>query len=513
MVRILIVDDEKIERNGIKFLLKQMNLETEIFEAVNGLKALDVLKSEKIDILITDIKMPFMDGIELIQEVVKAQMNISIIIFSGYGEFEYARLAMKSGVSNYILKPVDPQEFFSTMEKVLMDIEDKRLGDEMKEKERNFVREHVLLSLITGAAGGKSGGEIQGLPGSADVDKYHYMMLVEFDRDFFGTKAVEFTKVVLDVLGLGYQYLNLNQQQCILLFEQDDIDRQEIANRIVRKIDNHYHEKCCIAVSEHFDGINEMGNIYEELEILMENRFYVLEDRIFLMNDVNEENDFEQLEDDKLMKKIRQDIKLKDMVGLRQHFEELCVKYKSKKNFSQVYVKFIFSNLLKDIYEALPSNLKGNLNEDIDHLYRASEFQTVIEILEKGISRMEENFSANPQMVHREIETVKQYIYANFDKELSVDMLAEQVYMAPSYLSHIFKKETGQNLSKFIKSLRMEKAKEMLEESHNKIVNISYAVGYPNVSYFCQSFREYFGVSPQKYRNQGEVNEEDSETL
>ena len=78
------------------------------------------------------------------------------------------------------------------------------------------------------------------------------------------------------------------------------------------------------------------------------------------------------------------------------------------------------------------------------------------------------------------------------------------VYMAPSYLSHIFKKETGQNLSKFIKAYRMERAKEMLETTHNKIVNISYAVGYPNVSYFCQSFREYFGVSPQKYRDQGE---------
>ena len=120
---------------------------------------------------------------------------------------------------------------------------------------------------------------------------------------------------------------------------------------------------------------------------------------------------------------------------------------------------------------------------------------------------LEEVFAVNPQMMHREIETVKEYIYMNYDKELSVDMLAEQVYLAPSYLSHIFKKETGQNLSKFIKSLRMEKAREMLTKSHLKIINISCAVGYPNVSYFCQSFREYFGVSPQKFRNQGDGNE------
>ena len=149
----------------------------------------------------------------------------------------------------------------------------------------------------------------------------------------------------------------------------------------------------------------------------------------------------------------------------------------------------------------LPETFGQNLNQEIDRLYRTNDFAEVAQILNEGIQHLEESFSVNPQMMHREIETVKQYIYANYDKELSVDMLAGQVYMAPSYLSHIFKKETGQNLSKFIKALRMEKAKEMLEESHNKIVNISYAVGYPNVSYFCQSFREYFGVSPQKYRD------------
>ena len=205
---------------------------------------------------------------------------------------------------------------------------------------------------------------------------------------------------------------------------------------------------------------------------------------------------------DTLMKQIRQDIKMKDMAGLRRHFEGLCEKYQSKKNFSQMYVKFIFSNLLKDVYEILPKEKSGGLNQDIDRLYRTNDFQEVTEIINEGIELLEQSFAINPQMEHREIETVKQYIYAHYGEELSVDMLADQVFLAPSYLSHIFKKETGQNLSKFIKALRMEKAKEMLEETHNKIVNISYAVGYPNVSYFCQSFREYYGVSPQKYRNQ-----------
>ena len=255
-----------------------------------------------------------------------------------------------------------------------------------------------------------------------------------------------------------------------------------------------------------------------------------------MADDEKHEEEDADIEDDILVRQIRQDIKVKDMVGLREHVGLLCDKYRGRKALSQMYVKFVFSNLMKDMYDVLPGKDRAGFNMVVDRLYRANDFSEVMDILQDGIRKLEEVFAVNPQMMHREIETVKEYIYANYDKELSVDMLAEQVYLAPSYLSHIFKKETGQNISKFrgkhyfifgiiagsyykiiafsvgnivrkIKSLRMEKAKEMLMESHLKIINISYAVGYPNVSYFCQSFREYFGVSPQKFRNQGEGNE------
>ena len=98
------------------------------------------------------------------------------------------------------------------------------------------------------------------------------------------------------------------------------------------------------------------------------------------------------------------------------------------------------------------------------------------------------------------MEAVKRYIAAHYGEEMSVERLSELVYMAPSYLSSVFKKETGQNLNRFIKSVRMEKAKELLEQTMMKIVDISTACGYPNVSYF----REYYGISPQKFRESGD---------
>ena len=100
--------------------------------------------------------------------------------------------------------------------------------------------------------------------------------------------------------------------------------------------------------------------------------------------------------------------------------------------------------------------------------------------------------------------TVKNYIYQHYEEDLNLEMLAEKVYMSSGYLSFIFKKETGMNLNRYIRVFRMEKAKELLEQTMMKIVDISTACGYPNVSYFCSSFREYYGISPQKFRESGD---------
>ena len=124
MYKLLIVDDERIERNGIKYLLEEEKFELEIYEAGNGRDALEFLKKNKVDILLTDVKMPFIDGIELIRQAAPLFPEMKIIIFSGYSEFEYAKFAMKMGVEDYVLKPVDPEEFSATMNKIIGELDE-----------------------------------------------------------------------------------------------------------------------------------------------------------------------------------------------------------------------------------------------------------------------------------------------------------------------------------------------------------------------------------------------------
>ena len=135
MIHVLIVDDEKIEREGLKYLLSMEDGERKIYEASNGRQALQIIRTEDIQLLLTDIKMPHMDGLELARKAKEEKPGLQIVIFSGYNDFTFAQEAIRYGVTEYILKPVDPDNFHSVIEKVEKEI---NLRKQKKSKKKIF---------------------------------------------------------------------------------------------------------------------------------------------------------------------------------------------------------------------------------------------------------------------------------------------------------------------------------------------------------------------------------------
>lgn len=510
MVKILIVDDERIERRGIKFLLKNIHEEFDISEACNGMDALELLKKQNVDILFTDIKMPFMDGMDLIKEVRDNNIKAKIVIFSGYEEFEYAKFATKMGVINYILKPVDPDEFQSTIVRIISEIKAEKLAEEKNNKNISFLKEHLLYSLVYGSTVKEVKEKSQGLLDMSFLDDYKRIVLLEFNEDFFSTGQYDIEQILNDKMDLKFQYLNLNARESLLFLTdiENDEELKNMGQKIHEILQKECRAECFIGIGRELADAEEISTSYENVELLIEKRFYYNGQSVFIDGDFSKKENISKDDTDRLLKEIKQDINIKDGELLKNKVESLCDIYENEYDSSNMYVKFIFSNVLKDLYDNISEINEDKFKEDIDKLYKSSDFAKVIKIINSYVEKFAESLSQNPMLVHKEIETIKKYIYENYDKDISVEVLAAQVCFAPSYLSYIFKKETGQNLSKFIKSYRMIKAKEMLENTYEKIVNVSYAVGYRNVSYFCQSFREYFGVSPQKFRNEGETNDE-----
>lgn len=499
MIRIMIVDDEKLERNGIRFLLKDRTEEIDILEAKNGKEALELLHEEHVDILFTDIKMPFMNGIELVEKARALKPDIEMVIFSGYGEFEYARAAMKYGVDNYVLKPVDPVEFHHTFDKLIGKISNREQMKKDTQETQNYLEKFFLSKYLY------QGHEEYLEKVSVNLDNIRGMLLLESDDNFMEEFEDTCEEALKGELRQDLYFINLSQNQ-ELCFVVGKCSMHVLAEHMLEWLEKQYHKSFYIAVSRHVHKHEEVPEIFRELDTLMENKFYRKDTRIFLPEKSIQEVTGEQFLTDILNRMIT-DIQLDDMIHLWEHFTTLREGAESLRQYSQVYTKFLFSNLVKEILSH--QNVTGHrLEESIQNVYEFQTMDEVLALVESLIVEFEKRISENKSGNRDEVERAKSYIYEHYNEEISVEILAELVYLSPGYFSYIFKKETGQNLSRFVRIYRIEKAKELLDTTNMKIVQVCKETGFSNVSYFCKNFREYYGCSPEQFRKGEPINEE-----
>ena len=419
MTNVLIVDDEKIEREGLKYLLSREEGERNVFEASNGKQALQIIRSEDIQLVLTDIKLPHMDGLELSRRAKEENPALQIIIFSGYSDFTFAQEAIRYGVTEYILKPVNPEDFHKVIQK-------------------------------------------------------------ELRRVCF--------------------YLNLNARQSLLLFQDVYCDYQLVANHLYNFMKRKYRDSFYLAVSRKFEGCECLPEILEQLEQQMEEKFYHPEKHVFSNEDDVLKLSVGEVQDSQIMQMISEDITRKDTDQLRKHFACLKEKYHDNTKYSAMYIKFVFSNVIQELFQENQFSGERRLEHEIERLYNCRNIMEILEVTEDNIKEYEAFLDRSMSSSRNEVAAVKNYIYQHYEEDLNLEMLAEKVYLSSGYLSFIFKKETGMNLNRYIRVFRMEKAKELLCSTNMKVAQVSEHVGFANVSYFCRSFREYYGSSPESYR-------------
>ena len=508
MRKILLVDDEKIERSGIRMLLERMPEEFTVIEAVNGVDALKKLKEGSADIVLTDIKMPQMDGIELIEKIREYGSQMPIAIFSGYGEFDYAQKAIRNGVSNYILKPVKPQEFEETIRKILRTIEQKEQEKEKQRESNYFLYRHYLqMYLETGkdtyAQLIKNNPEKAGL-----FEQIQCMMLLETDNNFVESHEAELEEKLPLFLDREIGFLSLDMNLVLLLFfRSTSCNYMRIGATIREWLKQEYGRESYIAVSQLAKGSESLPRLYAELESQLDNKFYQLDSHIFGYDCEENEEETEVGPKTDFQTILQENIRKKEIPQLWDNYYKLRQQIRTASMDSQMYIKFIFTELIRDIYEQMQALGSEQMKEDVEKVYQSGNLSSICEVIEECIHKFEKSCLAESGSARSDVERIRQYIQYHVDEDLRIDQLASRVYLSQTYLSYIFKKETGMTLSRYIRQCRMEKAKELLTTTDMKIVQICEKVGFSNVSYFCQSFREYAGMSPEKFRKGGENDE------
>lgn len=500
MLKILIVDDEEDEREVIRFLLNKYGFQMEIQTAANGLEALNMLKAKEPDILFTDVRMPFLMGTELAVRARELYPRLQILFFSGFDDFEYAKKALSVGAIDYILKPIHPEEFRKTMEAAVS-----RVG---KQEEESLYRRGHILSLLLG------GSRVEFLRDKfGDVEflqEFVRMILMQFDTPVFDTEFSEdedggkLDRVVGKALEEQEFYtLNLNPRQAVVLLKDGTgcvaAGQTELASEALQRLMSAaFHRPCFLAVSPVFSSPDEICTAFSQAEQMLMDRFFYPETYIYPVTDLQSPESQNPIQDTVLIKAVEQAIRDQDIRGFSRGLDILFEKYGEKKEPSQIYIRYLFSQLAELLCRALPS--PASIQETVEQVYtcrNVSEIRTYISGLAKEVSQTFDHSADTP---HHTIQIVKQHIKEHYAEDLSLERLAEVAYLSPRYLSDLFIRQTGCGINKYVKTLRMEKAGTMLLTTNKKVQDICLEVGYTNFSYFCRSFRDHFGSSPEGYR-------------
>ncbi len=530
--KIMLVDDEEEVRTSIIRKIDWQDAGFEVIgDAENGKEALEKIEQNEPDLVLTDIRMPYMDGLEMAEKIRQRYPSMKIVIFSGFDEFEYAKKAIKLNVIEYILKPVNVEELTAILKKI------KKSLDEEIEQKRNVnllresyirslptIREHFLNDLLHG---GMEETEIaeklkEYAIDIADASKW-VVAAIHLEMDDKANKAVPLHQqrelIPISVRNLIQEKLE-NRYRFIIFHSAFEtillaaIDRENTQTDLIallgdacKEIKKVLEVSVTIGVGESCTSLNELNRSYRTTLNALGYRAITGSGGVICIGDmepsVHEKLQFDSRMESELIAAIKfgpkERIKavVDEIVG---RMEEARVHYRQY----QAYILAIINVLtrLSLQYDLRISEMFDVENDYFEILGRVQKMENVrpylTEVAINMNSAMEEARSNTTKNV---ISEAKRYIQDNFqDPDLSVEKICRHLHMSAAYFSTMFKKETGQAYIAYLTDVRLGRAVELLMATDDKTYIIAEKVGYPEQNYFSYVFKKKYGVSPTRYR-------------
>ena len=520
MLKILVADDEKYIRKGLAATITQAGTQFHVCaEAGNGQEAFTLIEEHMPDVVITDIKMPKMDGVELVEKLNTDFPKIRKIILSGFDEFDYVRKSMKNGAVDYLLKPVDEDR----VKKLLCSL-DEEISAEKKSESENIetqkrinenlqvIKEKFFIDLISGkqSAGEEAAGKRLKqfeLPEEAGV--YFCIVISMDDYNFLVAENAEETekkllelKDVLQPFAANKRVLSpfIYDNNIVILASSDKCCDAPVKS--AEKIHLGFPEELkpffSLGVGDCVRYINEMDISYKSALSYLQHRYYKLATKIFSAS--NSSSVFMPIESQETYEIIAEKIKdyfyaaekklLEDsLLRLSKDLaDKMILPHETHKVLTKIYLKIEggsakFSKISSDIY--------GREFSYMDSLKAFDGLKQAIGFTIKYYCKVADKVAECGGKSSKEIiEKVKKYILNNFKEDLSLEKVAEIVYINPNYLSEIFKCKTGENFVEHITRIRMEQAKKLLRDLEYKTYQVGQMVGYEDPSYFSKVFKK-----------------------
>ncbi|MDU5105800.1 response regulator [Clostridium sp.] len=461
----------------------------------------------KPDVILLDIQMPGRQGLDILKDIRNKGVNGKFIIISGYSNFDYAKKAIRYGVKDYLLKPIEEEELLEIVLKLKKEIEEEKKSQSYLEQNKTALRQYLLGQLILNK-------EIKEYE---DVNKVlnhkgtvQVALISNSSNQYNFDNILKIEEVLINNLDEkeNIDVIKLEDKIALVIRNINSRYANKLLNKIKNKLDQELESNNFIALGEEVSDIEEIYSSYRSAKKLTNHKF--LFNTLDVASNSQMDNKNANINLDK--KEILNSIYTYLEIGQLESFNEYVSLLKKfirdnwyKENESKVLITkslLDFSDKLKKDYSLLFKN-KNICEEIIDEIYKRDSLEDVINVLKKGLMEISKEISINSN--NSSIKRIVKYVDTNYYKDLKLETLAEIFNYNSAYLGKIFKNYTGVSFNTYLDKRRIDEGKKLLLEKNLKVYEVCELIGYKNIDYFHSKFKKYVGVSPLNYKKQKEV--------
>lgn len=500
-MNIVIADDEQIILKWMKKNIEELSPHYHVIGTYsNGKQVLDRCLNEKVDVLFTDIRMPVMDGMELLKILRERATVPYTIILSAYDDFSYARECFKLGVKEFLLKSEITRE---ELEKCLRTAGEYLSDSKGKKKATSLEPLVDVLRQEFASKGVAAEGRLSQYWSQFGRLKGRFaMILLDLGVEISHVDQLEeIIAFLLQEEGLDFYFIPQDRKRILIISELGDIGPCALTEKIYKGLISFGYKDLCVSSSTAGNEGEDLTRMYREAEevSLYQNFYFHREGLSYGKMQELQKNITPQL------KRVFDEVQIMIGTAGQKEIEEKVGQIFQFVQSSMPEVGMLRKTILNFLLNIYWNHLEEEQRQEIstDSLLSLGE-SINIRLLEEGFSgqmkSLLQSFLGKKQVYSDAVQKIIGYIEENYMENISLEELAAYVHMNRSYVSHLFKKETGDNLYNYLQHYRLEKAKELLAHTRDSIQEICWKVGIQDSGYFSKLFKKYAGVTPLEYR-------------
>ncbi|WP_168120869.1 helix-turn-helix domain-containing protein [Paenibacillus sp. HB172176] len=507
-MRLVIVDDEKGIIDGLKAIIRRHLPAHEVVGvAYNGIDGCRIILETMPDVVLTDIRMPQSDGLDMIRELLEHGCKAKFIMLSGYAEYEYARKGMELGVRFYLNKPVEVEELIACMNKVEAEVETEH---SQARQWNEFMLREMMENGYSPAQHEKHMLHTLRLP----VKELHCACaLLEFSHELEESQE-EMIRIKcangLKAFSSIHVYRYEGAQYAVLVLHEGSVDTEELVEHLKKlrsSLNREWELPLSIGVGQTYASLSGIAASFTEAKQALRYKMIKGANAVMAYQETTHLVGSSGIVSEEEMSRLDKCIESMDEKGaealigaifqrLGEHGELHLAELQN-----QVLIILLSSMRRMSILQ-LQSN--EDLSEQLLLLDGISRFQTLSQ-LEQWVKKVilgviEQKRSRGAAKKTDVISEVKNYMEAYYDSKITLADLSAKFYLNPFYLSQLFKEKTGETYQSYLTAIRMNKARELLGETDLKVYEICRKVGYADTNHFSKVFEKMFGATPSEYR-------------